>query len=452
MPPDTVVGHLKFALKHEPLDLGVVAAVLKVMDPGALEEWVRAEPTGAFARRAWFFYERLTKRRLDLPDLASIKVYTPALDPELHVTVPDGERSPRHKVIDNLLGVSGFCPTVRLTPTLKRRRVENLPNAARALLVGVSPEVLTRAVNYLYTKETMSSFQIEGETAQGSKAERFVAALRQISRIDPSREADLVGLQNLIVDRRYAVSGYRTTQVFVGEGGLMDHRDLIRFIAPKPQDVRPLMDAWSHTLMRLDGTIDPVVAAAVIAFGFVFIHPFDDGNGRIHRFLIHQTLARGHFTPPDMIFPVSAAILRDRGSYDRALEHFSNAIRPFIEWRYSLRQETREVGLEVTTETSHLYQYFDATHLAEFLYDKVAETIERDLREELSFISTHDAAIQAVRERIDMPDRRLSLFVFLCLQNGGRLSKKKRSLFSEILDEELASLEQAIRDATSAVN
>lgn len=36
---------------------------------------------------------------------------------------------------------------------------------------------------------------------------------------------------------------------------------------------------------------DPVLAAG-IAFGFVFIHPFEGGNGRIHRYLIHHVLAK----------------------------------------------------------------------------------------------------------------------------------------------------------------
>lgn len=28
---------------------------------------------------------------------------------------------------------------------------------------------------------------------------------------------------------------------------------------------------------------DPVAAVALIAFGFVYVHPFEDGNGRLHR-------------------------------------------------------------------------------------------------------------------------------------------------------------------------
>jgi Fic family protein len=41
--------------------------------------------------------------------------------------------------------------------------------------------------------------------------------------------------------------------------------------------------------------IDPVVYAA--AFGFVFIHPFIDGNGRLHRYLLHEELSTLGFTP-----------------------------------------------------------------------------------------------------------------------------------------------------------
>ena len=37
-----------------------------------------------------------------------------------------------------------------------------------------------------------------------------------------------------------------------------------------------------------------------------------DGNGRIHRFLMHHVLAKRGYSPDGVIFPISAAILRDR--------------------------------------------------------------------------------------------------------------------------------------------
>jgi hypothetical protein len=47
-----------------------------------------------------------------------------------------------------------------------------------------------------------------------------------------------------------------------------------------------------------------------------------------------------------------------------------------------------------------------------------------------------------------MPDRRASLFVRLCLHNGGRLSRSKRPEFAELSDAEIDTLEAAIRQAT----
>jgi hypothetical protein len=53
-------------------------------------------------------------------------------------------------------------------------------------------------------------------------------------------------------------------------------------------------------LMELD--FDAVLAVACIAFGFVFIHPFVDGNGRIHRYLINHILTHKGFAPKRLIF------------------------------------------------------------------------------------------------------------------------------------------------------
>ena len=63
-----------------------------------------------------------------------------------------------------------------------------------------------------------------------------------------------------------------------------------------------------------------MIAAAILAFGFVYIHPFEDGNGRIHRYLIHHVLAARGFNPPGVVFPVSAAILEQIDDYRRVLE------------------------------------------------------------------------------------------------------------------------------------
>lgn len=438
----TVASHLRFALRHEPTDLGVLVAVLKAMAPAELESWVRAEPTGAYSRRAWFFYEHFTGRTLDLED-ARTGNYVEALDPDRHI-VADRRNSVRHRVIDNLLGGPGICPTVRRTTRLTEQMGVHIDEEARALIESYDPATLARAVNYLYTKETRSSFAIEGETPNASRTDRFVAALKAAPAFTVNKES-LIQLQGDIVDPRYAAKDWRDFQNFVGEtaGG---YREEVHFICPRPQDVPGLMDAWIALLGRVvNGAVDPVVAAAIASFAFVFIHPFADGNGRIHRFLMHHTLAKSGYSPAGVIFPISAAILRDRRSYDQVLETFSKPQSEFITWRWTPEQE-----IDVTNDTADLYRYFDATVFAEYLYDRVADTVRRDLKEELGFVAVFDRAFTAVREIVDMPDRRASLFVRLCMQNSGRLSASRRTQFPELSDAEIAHLEAQVQQVISA--
>jgi len=53
-------GHLRFALRYEPLDAGVWNAVVHALEPNEMERWIREDPTGRFTGRAWYFYEALT--------------------------------------------------------------------------------------------------------------------------------------------------------------------------------------------------------------------------------------------------------------------------------------------------------------------------------------------------------------------------------------------------------
>ncbi|MQQ09633.1 cell filamentation protein Fic [Epibacterium sp. SM1979] len=441
-PGETVAGHLRFALRYEPLDMGIIVAVMRAVQPAEIRDWVLAEPNGQYARRAWFFYEWATGGQLDLPDAGVVR-YVSALSPEFHITAGP-RKSPRHKVEDNLLGGPGFCPTVRRSDAIAAALDRGLAARGRAVLHSVAPDVLARAVNYLFTKETRTSFEIEHEVPSQEKAQRFVQSLQMADQLSLDHLQDLIALQGRIVDPRYAATGLRDFQNFVGGTIGFDYTEHVHFICPRPEDIAPLMTGWQEMSRRLVQDLDPVIAAAVIAFGFVFLHPFEDGNGRIHRFLIHKILSDQGFTPQGVLFPVSAAILRDRHGYDRCLEAFSGAIGPHIDWSWG-----PDKSLRVTNETADLYRYFDATPQVEYLFDRIDNTIEVDLRQELAFIARFDQALQAVRQIIDMPDRRARLLTQLVLQNGGRLSKGKRGQFAELTEDEIAAVEQAIATATS---
>lgn len=183
--------------------------------------------------------------------------------------------------------------------------------------------------------------------------------------------------------------------------------------------------------------LDAVLAAASLAFGFMYVHPFEDGNGRIHPYLIHHVLAKRGFNPPGIVFPVSAVILSRIEEYRAVLEDYSKRLLPIIRW-----QPTARGNVEVTNETADFYRFFDATPHAEFLYSCVEQTIESELPGETEFLRRHDQFAESVKTIVDMPDRTRNLLFRFLRQNGGRLSNRAREReLAPLTDEEVRQIE-----------
>jgi len=430
------VEHLKYALRYEPVSLAVFKKAFLALGPDIVRDWVKSEPTGIFARRAWWLYESLTGQILDLPDRQQ-GGYSPLLDPEIHITgVPI--RSRRHRITVNLPGTIDYCPLIRRTEKLKMDRFQNLRTKVHRVIDAIDPSVLSRAVNHFYTTETKSSYALEREAPKQERADRFVAALKQTNQFNPGSKEDFVALQHIIVDPRYIDHDWRTSQVYIGQT-LADMSERVHFACPPPGSVPSLMSGWMECADRTS-VMDPVCQAAALSFGFVFIHPFGNGNGRIHRFLIHHFLQTRGFSPKDMILPVSAVMLRKRQLYDAALETYSASVMPLI--GFELDSYGEMTSLEADPD---LYRYFDATPLAEFLYDAIEECVEEDLRREIGFIQVFDEAKQRIQDIVDMPDSKFALLFKHLWQNECKLSKRKRSEFEEIDDSELSRIEAEVR-------
>jgi hypothetical protein len=438
---DDDFDHLIFALKYDGVDPYALAQVFASTDRDELTRRIAAQPTSRYTRRLFFLYERLTQRPLDLPD-ATQGPWCPALDPAANFTA-SGVRSPRHRVIDNLLGDHEFCPTVRRTPALVEAIAKRLDIRAADIARSVSPSMLARATRYLYTKETKSSFAIEREEP-GDKIERYIQQLATIGRLPLDTLDGLVDLQNTLVDPRYAESHVRSAgdpEVYVGQ--TIGFREHVHHIGAPSDQVPSLMQAWLR-MREIEGEGSPVVEAAARSFAFVFIHPFGDGNGRVHRLLLHHVLARRNFTPERFIVPISSVLLHDPRSYDEALEAFSTKV--MARSRYTL-----DADCELTIKACdvNLYRFPDLTIQAEATFAWLERSIEEDLVRELDFLRSLEELLPRMRAVVEMPDKKEQLFITLCRDNGGTLSKRKRQKFAELDDETVAALEALIREFMS---
>ena len=434
-PHPTLEGHLTFALKYEGLDLAVLRRLFDAVGAARIERLVREAPTGSYVRRVWFLYEWLMGTRLDLPDAAGGR-YVDALDDDLQWGV-EGDTSPRHRVRNNLPGTPDFCPLVFRTERLDQLIALNLAARAQDVIDAVPRDLLARTAAFLLLKDSRSSFAIEGEHPPQDRIQRWGRAIGEAGRqpLDPD---ELLRLQRIVIgDARFVRMGFRDEGGFVGEHDRETRMPLPDHISARPEDLASLIGG----LVAFDRgpalRMDPVIAAAVLAFGFVYVHPFDDGNGRIHRYLIHHVLAERDFNPPGVTFPVSAAILDRIDDYRAVLESYSARLLPHVEW-----EPTERFNVRVLNDTGDFYRYFDATPHAEFLYECVQRTIEMDLPAEAGFLRRYDAFRQEVEALADMPERAIDLLFRFLHQNGGRLSHRAREReFAALSDDEAARVE-----------
>ncbi len=440
-PGDGTGDHLEFALKYDGVNLGILSVLFNVVPADKITAWISSKPTGKYSRRIWFLYEFLTGRELPLPYLTKGN-YTPLLEPDRYYTAEPGRRVQRQRVIDNLLGGKDFCTIIRRTEKLAAMEGVELQKTCTDIMTSYPPELLRRALSYLYNKETKSSFEIEHIKPSASRTGKFIGLLEMAEHKDFCEKPLLIDVQNRIVDPRFRDTDYRANQNYVGQA-LSYQKQLVHYVCPKPDDLPELMAGLltAHQMMK-NGAVPAIIHAAAISYGFVFIHPFEDGNGRIHRFLIHNILFLRGAIPKGLMFPVSAAMLKNPALYDYSLEAFSNPLMRLVEF------DLDDLGqITVSGETGHLYRYIDMTAQAEALYDFVKLTIEHELMEELDFLANYDRTKQAIQQIVDMPDRLIDLFIQLCLQNNGRLSaRKKESHFGFLTDCELAAMENSVRE------
>lgn len=437
LPEETLYKQLTFAFKYEGVNLLVLKKLFEVLDPNELAVMLQQEVLGQYSRRIWFLYEWLMNVRLDIADLKTGNL-VPLLDEKLQYAIK-GTSSPRHKVINNLPGTIDFCPLIKKTPKLEKYINDNYAEQKGAYLKGLRKDTLQRAAAFLLLKDSKASFTIEGENPKNKRAMRWAQAIGQAGARDLSKE-ELLRLQQMVIENdRFVEMGFRQKGGFIGEHDRTSGTPLPDHISAKWEDLDQLLSGLMATKDKLlDSEFDAVLTATLIAFGFVFIHPYEDGNGRIHRYLIHHVLAKKKFSQQGMIFPVSSSILDHLADYREVLEAYSHPLLDFIEW-----EETPDHNVKVLNDTLDYYRFFDATKQAEFLYDCVQDTIENIIPNEINYLNNYDAFKRYIDNAFEMPDKMVALLLRFLEQNAGKLSKRAREKeFVLLNDQEIVEIEQ----------
>lgn len=430
---------LKLAIKYQGIRLQYLYVIFKAIDTQHLEAEISKTPTSKSARVIWFLYEWLLDKRLNLADVASGN-YVELFDPRYYFTRNTGERCRRTRVVNNALGTRDFCPTVRKTREVQALCDIDVYELAYGKMQDfikadglINANIVDRCIHYLYTKESKTSSQIEQDLPDKQRLRRFNQALKNAGMFHLSKQT-LIHIQNQIVSDKARVDDYRTDEIYVGEtkrfGSFMDEE--VHFVGPKAIHVESMMQGLldTHDALMVDSDMPPLMHATVISFGLVYIHPFADGNGRTHRYLLHDVFKlrdKRH----EFIIPISATILKQPKEYDQVLNGFSHPL--MLQLDYDL-DEDNDFKVVIHNDLHYLYRYPDFTEHVKYIYEIMDTSTKFELLSEVVYLVTFDSIKRLLNENADIPENHLNNLVNILINNGGRISEKKRDYAMKYLD------------------
>ena len=296
--------------------------------------------------------------------------------------------SKRHRVATICPGTGRFCPIIRRTEALTEFMALDLAasGAGNDRPHGRSPGGARR--EFHAARRQPGQLRDRGRAATAQPAGAMGRAILQAGKNRLTLE-EIIRLQRVLIeDTRFVRAGLRPDGVFLGRTG-SSWRSAAGIHRRAPRWTWRI--SWracskpTTACARTGST--PVLQAAATAFGFVYIHPFQDGNGRMHRCLIHHVLAERRIHTARNGIPSFFGDARPhRRLPNNARRSHSAPLMPFIEWR-----PTPERNVEVLNDTADLYRYFDCT---------AAGGISLRLR------PAHGRARPAARDRLSAPARR----------------------------------------------
>jgi len=176
-----------------------------------------------------------------------------------------------------------------------------------------------------------------------------------------------------------------------------------------------------------------IMRSAVAAFGFVYIHPLADGNGRVHRFLVNDILRRDGVVPAPVILPISAIITDaadERRRYDQVLDQVSKPLMQAVSDRFTFKPAPTHYPDGVASnfvfcgnhQAHPLWRYPDLGPHVIFLSNVIERTMAEQMRDESRYLRRHARARAALKDIVEMPDQQADRVLRSLEQNQGRIS------------------------------
>jgi Fic family protein len=215
-------------------------------------------------------------------------------------------------------------------PPLKLRKENKIKTVHHSL--AIEGNALTQEqVTALFEKK-----RVIGPEKDITEIQNALGLYDILERLDPMKEKELLKAHSLLMKGLIKTPGkYRSTNVGIMKGKSVGH------IAPQAKMVPGLMKDLFEFLKTPDG-LPLLIKACIFHYEFEFIHPFENGNGRMGR-LWQQLILMKH-SPIFQYLSVEGLIHKKQKQYYKVLEACdkSGDSTVFIEFSLDIIQEVLE--------------------------------------------------------------------------------------------------------------
>jgi len=167
---------------------------------------------------------------------------------------------------------------------------------------------------------------VTGDSREIQEVKNAWTAYEKIGQYDPFSLDSLMQAHALMSDRLVKDPGmFRTMQVNVYKGYELVHA------GAKPREIRPLMTQlfdWAR-----NSNVNAIIKSCILHFAIEYVHPFEDGNGRMGR--LWQTVVLHSWDRNFQWIPVETMVYKNQQGYYAALnladkQHNANIFTEFM--------------------------------------------------------------------------------------------------------------------------
>lgn len=422
---DSILSHVLFALRYETIQIPILEQALRLVPAAGLLAGLARQPKGGYLRRAAYFWEKANHQALPLPQETTGGNYLAIFDPAVYYTGQIWERNQKYRVVFNGIGPYEYCPVVKRDEELEQAGGQTLERLREWAGDPKNAELLDRVMSWAYLSETRDSYAIENEVPSPDKEQSFLQAMTHLRDKTPLTEDYLTELQNLVISNPMkAEVQFRTTQNWLQRGGRGAAG--IRYVPPDPDSMVMLMDGFMRMANAQD-EVPPFIKAALVSFGFVFIHPFMDGNGRISRLLAHHTLnfkgALPDVNGSPAILPLSVAMKKNEKDYLSTLESFSLPARKL--WNVMHINDSDFVFDFKSTPL--IYAHWSGQQAAKYVTACADAALAQTLIDEALYLHGYDRAFAQIDKNYDLPDKTINLLIQWIHTNNGQMPERRKN-------------------------